>query len=92
MTCARPERASDGHLAEAAEGARRLSAEQRKEITSERKKAVAANACTKCGAAAGDPCVEDGRPATIHQRRLNALQGGGAEGTRPLESHTARPS
>jgi hypothetical protein len=50
-----------------------LTAEQKKEIKAERNRAMAANACTDCGAAAGDRCVEEGRPVTIHQRRLNAL-------------------
>ena len=50
-----------------------LTPEQKKEITAERTRATAANACTECGAAAGDRCVEEGRPTTIHQRRLNAL-------------------
>lgn len=50
-----------------------LTAEQKKEITAERNRAMAANACTECGAAAGDRCVDEGRPTTIHQRRLNTL-------------------
>lgn len=50
-----------------------LTAEQKKEITAERNSAMAARGCTECGAAAGDRCVEEGRPTTIHQRRLNPL-------------------
>lgn len=50
-----------------------LTAEQKKEITAERNSAIAAHGCTECGAAAGDRCAEEGRPTTIHQRRLNAL-------------------
>jgi len=49
-----------------------LTAEQKKEITAERNKAIAARGCTECGVAAGERRVEEGRPTTIHQRRLIA--------------------
>lgn len=51
-----------------------LTAEQKEEITAERNTAMAARRCTECGAAAGERCVQEGRPTTIHQRRLNALR------------------
>jgi hypothetical protein len=50
-----------------------LTPEQKRQITAERNEAIAANACTECGAAAGEKCVQDGRPASIHPRRLHAL-------------------
>ena len=51
-----------------------LTPEQKQEINVERAKAIAANACSECGAATGDKCVRNGRPTSIHQRRLHALQ------------------
>lgn len=52
-----------------------LTPEQKQEITAERDKAIAANACSECGAAAGEKCVRNGKSTSIHQRRLYALQG-----------------
>lgn len=52
-----------------------LTPEQKQEISVERDKAITANACSECGAAAGEKCVRNGKPASIHQRRLHAPQG-----------------